>query len=194
MVEAVLIGEPGDSQVRSIYPLPVPAPADFRIFASVLLTDGLFLCATRNASEALQVAQPFRRSPTFHYQYSHMLSWAPVAWGPNFTECSSYVCHGSDLPMWWEPQLSPGPGFGNYTASEVSFARSLHWYWANFAATGSPGNGDPTNPTITWPAYNAASRSTLNLDTVENGGFTVIPSLRASFCAWWDNVVGYNVY
>ena len=59
-----------------------------RIFASRLLTDGLFVCATRNASEALAVAQPGRKSPTFAFQYSHLLSWGAGAC-PRWRGCAN---------------------------------------------------------------------------------------------------------
>lgn len=69
----------------------------------------------------------------------------------------------------------------------------MNWYWANFAATGSPGQGNPGRP-MSWPAYNASTRLTLNFETSDKGGITSIQSLRSDFCAWWDTTVGYHVY
>ena len=104
---AVVVSPAALPEVMALYPLPAPVPDDLRVFASYALTDGLFLCPTRNATEALLLAQPARRSPIFHYQYSHMISWASEAWGKNFTECDTQVCHGSDLPAWFMPFI-PG--------------------------------------------------------------------------------------
>ena len=54
--------------------------ADFKVFASTPLTDGLFLCPTRNASEALAVAQPARASKAYHWLYSHVLAGSAGRW------------------------------------------------------------------------------------------------------------------
>lgn len=60
---AVLVKPDKVADIMELYPVPTPAPEDFRVFASTVLTDALFLCPTRNATEALLVAQPGRRSP-----------------------------------------------------------------------------------------------------------------------------------
>jgi len=60
---AVLVSPDKVADIMRLYPVPAPAPEDFRVFASSVLTDALFLCPTRNATEALLVAQPGRRSP-----------------------------------------------------------------------------------------------------------------------------------
>ena len=75
LVGAVLVGAEVFNESHALYPYPDPLPTDFRLFASTLLTDGLFVCATRNASEAMAKAQPARVSPTYAFQYSHLLSW-----------------------------------------------------------------------------------------------------------------------
>ena len=187
---ALLVSPAALGPLNALYPLPVPAPDDLRVFASTVLTDALFLCPTRNASEALQAAQPARRSAIYHYTYSHQLSWSQAAWGANFTECDTQICHGSDLPAWWLPTVSPGPGFGNYTTSEFDLGHVWERYWANFAATGSPGAPSPNATTggLAWPPYTAATRSTLNFETAEKGGLTIVPSYRAAFCAYWVRI------
>lgn len=186
-----IITSPEDlGALNKLYPIPTPPPADFRVFSSTLLTDGLFLCPTRNATEALHRAQPFRRSKSYHYRYSHLLSWGSTAWGSNFTECDTAVCHGSDLPQWFLPRTAPSPAFGTYTPSEFELGHSWQQAWANFAATGDP-NGVPGMPT--WPPYDEATRVTLDFNTAENGGITLVSSVRAEFCAWWD-ANGYVVY
>lgn len=92
IIASVLVGPEVFNESKAVYPYPDPLPVDFRLFASTLLTDGLFVCATRNASEALAVAQPARKSPVFHFQYSHLLSWGPGAWGANFTGEGARAC------------------------------------------------------------------------------------------------------
>jgi para-nitrobenzyl esterase len=192
---AVIVSPGALPEVMALYPLPTPVPADLRVFASYALTDGLFLCPTRNASEALLAAQPARRSPIFHFQYSHMISWASEAWGKNFTECDTQVCHGSDLPAWFMPRKSPAPGFGNYTQQELDLGHTWQRYWANFARTGDPGAASPDAPTggLAWPAYDASSRQTLNFETADKGGVSIISGMRADYCAFWDKN-GYRIY
>ena len=86
VVAALLVGPEYAMESVSIYPWPSPLPTDFKVFSSALLTDGLFLCPTRNASEALQAAQPYRASKAYHWQYSHVLASSPSIWSSNFTE------------------------------------------------------------------------------------------------------------
>jgi hypothetical protein len=38
------------------------------------------------------------------------------------------------------------------------------------------------------------TRRTVNYETAENGGVTVIEGLRATECAWWDSGPGYSVW
>jgi carboxylesterase type B len=192
---ALLVSPEALPAVMALYPLPDPVPGDLRVFASYVLTDALFLCPTRNASEALLAAQPARRSKIFHYQYSHMLSWASAAWGKNFTECDTEVCHGSDLPAWFLPRKVPAPGFGNYSQGELDLGHVWERYWASFAATGDPGAPSPNAPTggLAWPAYDAISRPTMNFETADKGGLSIISGLRADLCAFWDKN-GYRLY
>ena len=86
VVAALLVGPEYAMESVAIYPWPSPLPTDFKVFSSALLTDGLFLCPTRNASEALQAAQPYRASKAYHWQYSHVLASSPSIWSSNFTE------------------------------------------------------------------------------------------------------------
>jgi carboxylesterase type B len=104
------------------------------------------------------------------------------------------VCHGADLPAWWHPDSTPTPGYGNYTAEEDALSRSMQWYWANFAATGNPGSGDPRAPTAPWPAYDAKTRATLSFEVPSAGGVAVVNGWRAPLCHVWDTKIGYNVY
>ena len=189
---AVIVSPEALPALNKLYPLPVPAPSDYRVFASYPLTDGLFLCPTRNATEAMQVSQPYRRSKAYHYQYSHLMSWGSTMWGSNFTECDNEVCHGSDLPAVFLPTEKPDPRFGTYTAGEWALGITMQQYYSNFAKTGLP--GIPAGG-IAWPSYDAMTRSTLNYQTTDNGGsgITVMQNVRAEYCAFWDTF-GYKIY
>lgn len=191
---SVLVGPDAYQESLALYPLPDPVPDDLRVFAATLLTDALFLCATRNASEALQAAQPYRKSKAYHWLYSHQMSWSSSMWGANFTECDDHVCHGSDLPAMWHPNVLPVPGFANYTAEENQLSATMEWYVANFAANGAPGVGDPLNPTVQWPAYDANTRQTVQYEVASAGGIQVLNAYRSKFCDWYDNVIGYHLY
>jgi carboxylesterase type B len=188
LVAALLVGPVFAAESVFLYPFPTPMPTDFKMFSSALLTDGLFLCPTRNASEALQAASPFRKSKAYHWQYSHVLQQSAALWSTNFTECDEVVCHGSDLPELFHPHQ---PSLANFTAEEDSLAKVMQSYIAAFAATGAPGDGGIG---LTWPAYESSTRKTLNYETASNGGVTVISQLRAEQCSWWDNGPGYSVW
>lgn len=183
-----------ESQAPSLYPLPNPPPADgdYRIFASSPFTDGLFICPTRNATEALAVAQPGRVSKTYVWQYSHQMSWSPVMWGSNFTECWNKVCHGSDLPEWWSPEEAALGA--NFTQQELDLAQDMQTYFANFAATGNPGSGSAARP-LSWPAYSVATgRQVLDFEAEPTGKSIIPGGLRQQWCDWWDAVAGWHIW
>jgi len=188
LLVGALLGPANAAQIADYYPVPAPPPADFKVFASTPLTDGLFLCATRNATEALFAAQPARQSKAYHWLYSHILAGSAALWQGNFTECFTTVCHGSDLPELFHPRNA---AITNYTAEEDALALTMQRYIAAFARTGDPGDGGIG---LQWPAYDAATRQTVNYETASMGGVTVISSYRAKTCAWWDSTVGYLVW
>ena len=179
---ALIVAPAALPALNKLYPLPVPAPADYRTFAAYPLTDGLFLCPTRNATEAMMAAQPARRSGTYVYQYSHLMSWGATMWGSNFTECDNEVCHGSDLPALFLPTEKPDPAFGTYTPGEWALGITMQQYYSNFAATGAP--GVPAGG-IAWPRYDAKTRQTMNYQTSDAGGLSLLTAVRADYCAFW---------
>lgn len=188
---AVLVSPAQLPNIQKLYPIPSPPPADFRVFASSVLTDGLFYCPTRNATEAMLAAQPGRRSKSYHYVYSHLMSWSSTMWGNASWGASCYteVCHGSDLPQLFLPTEKPSPAFGNYTDAEWALGLAMQQFYANFAASGVPGEVGG----VAWPAYNAGTRQSLNYQTSDAGGITVASSVRSEFCSFWD-ALGYNIY
>ena len=188
LLVGVLVGPQFAAGVSALYPVPATPPADFKVFASTPLTDGLFLCPTRNASEALAVAQPARASKAYHWLYSHVLAGSAGLWNSNFTECDTVVCHGSDLPELFHPRNA---AIANYTAEEDALALTMQRYVAAFAATGAPGDAGGG---VAWPPYDAATRRTLNYEVESAGGVTVLESWRAAACDWWDAGPGYLVW
>lgn len=183
---------------KDAYPRPDPPLDDYRVFASGLFSDGLFLCPTRNATASMLFATAGKRkSPVFHWSYDHLLSWGDVAWGEQFIHCADWACHGADLPGWWLPRIKPSPEFGNYTPEELEMGATLHKMWANMAKYGNPnGNGPPgTSDTgVYWPPYDVLNQPTLIIETKDQGGFTVTKDLRGDYCNWWDLVAGYDIY
>jgi len=192
---AVLLGPVAavESTAADLYPLPSPPLPDYRVFASTLLTDGLFLCATRNATEGLLAAAPGRASGVYLYQYDHLMSWGSAMWSPAFAECWNNVCHGSDLPALFSPDF---PALGsNYTAAEAAMSAGIRAYLGEFVRSGAPGAG----PGVPWPAYTTAERPTLVWSAQGDAGASaqgpyVANRVRETHCAWWDASVGYNVY
>ena len=99
------------------------------------------------------------------------------------------VCHGSDLPALFLPTEKPDPRFGTYTPGEWQLGLTMQAAYTQFAATGSPGSPEGT----TWPAYNAQTRPTLQWQTSDAGGLSVVEGMRASYCDFWDSN-GYRIY
>lgn len=199
VITYVLLGnQQAYEDTKSVYPRPNPPLADNRIFASDMVSDGLFLCPTRNATEALLFnTAKHRKSPIFHWSYDHLLSWGDVAWGDHFSFCVDWACHGADLPGWWQPRTKPAPEFGTYTPEELAMGKTLHKMWANLAKYGNPnGNGPPgtTDTGFYWPPYDVYNKPTMVIETSDKGGFYVANGLHRDFCDWWDMVPGYDIY
>ena len=72
--------------------------------------------------------------------------------------------------------LLPHPHLLPMQAEENTLSNTFQWYFANFAATGVPGAGNPAKPDVAWPAYSKASRSTLNVVSA--------PTAAACDCVW----------
>jgi hypothetical protein len=96
IVGDLLIGPRNFAKASKQYPLPSPLPTDYRMQLANIGTDALFVCATRNASSSLVKAQQrgSRKSPVYLYVYDHLMSFSTKFWGPDYTFCDNYVCHG----------------------------------------------------------------------------------------------------
>ena len=76
------------------YPWPDPEPSDYRDWFSVLGSDFVIDCPTRNVSNIYAA----HGLDTYFYNFNH--SWeVPGLWGPNMTFCEGHSCHGGELPF-----------------------------------------------------------------------------------------------
>jgi carboxylesterase type B len=69
-------------------------------------------------------------------------------------------------------------GFG-LTPHEQPLSDTMMDAWAAFART-----GDPSTPSLAWPAYDAAGEQHMTLDVRS----TVGAHLKSDICAFWDAV------
>jgi para-nitrobenzyl esterase len=185
----VIIGLDHMEAIIEQYPIPSPAPTDYRAQLSTVGSDALFVCPNRNTSASVSAA-PGRKSPIFLYFYDHIESFNPAVWGPvyPFDDCWPIVCHGADLVELFHPNY---PQYGtNYTTAENALTLTIQSYWTNFASTGNPGSGAAGNG-VRWPAYNVTDRSVMIL---QSGGNVVARDNRGELCNFWDSIVGYNFY
>jgi acetylcholinesterase/cholinesterase len=180
---AVIFGLSHGIEVGKHYPVPASEKHDTRLTLSRVATEGLFVCPSRNATSSMVAAG----QKAWVYHFDHPMSFGPVGWGPNYTECDNATCHGGELPFLFGDQNST---FGvDPTPAEVALSGEMEHYWANFAAGGDPGSGDPANPR-TWPAWNATEQPSMWFETpatqVKYGDY-------AQRCDFWDSI-GYNFY
>ena len=123
------------------YPWPDPEPSDYRDWFSVLGSDFVIDCPTRNVSNIYAA----HGLDTYFYNFNH--SWeVPGLWGPNMTFCEGHSCHGGELPFEFSSANKSG---AKLLPDENVLAASMTQIWSAFAATGNPnGDGAPN-----WPLY-----------------------------------------
>jgi len=179
-IEYQLIGDLAFGHMTEINKqYPVNATGDNRPVAANASTDGLFVCATRNAS--LSVAA--RKNPVYVYRFNHVMSFAVAAWGPNLTFCDDKVCHGGDLAFVFFAQ---DPAIGAvFTPDEVVMSEAMLTYWTNMAKSGNPNT--PVTPAVAWPAFD----STEQMVMLETPQINVVSYLDTAGCQLWDSI-GYN--
>jgi carboxylesterase type B len=184
----VLMGPARAAAILEEYPVPVPAPTDYKPALMTIATDGVFHCPIRNATRSI-ASNPARKSPTYIYRFDHIFSSNQYAWGTGwpFRACWDDVCHGADLPFLFRPNY---PQYNiTFTDNETALSSSMQYYWSTLAATGTIGSGDPAAP-LHWPAYNMTTAPTLVYQTPSN---QIVENDEASVCNFWDSV-GYNYY
>ncbi|XP_078577358.1 cAMP-regulated D2 protein-like [Branchiostoma floridae x Branchiostoma japonicum] len=160
-----------------------PPSSDYRPFLSVIVTDWVWACPTRNV---IRNAIAGGESDVWLYVFDHVLS-IKQAWG-NST-CISHVCHGSDVPIVF--QTAP---LGNFslTADEQVLGNTIAYHYGNFAHTGDPNKPNEHLPrpnlnipdNLNWPKYSKDNQfPILNMTTPHN---TLMHDYRKDKCDFWD--------
>lgn len=146
---------------------------DDRPIISVLGTDYVFVCPTRNIAALLS-----NFTDVYQYQFDHVLSFDP--WG-EYQFCADKVCHGAELPLLWHVAAP----FYTFSSDEETLSFQMIHYWTNFAMSGSPNS--PQSVKTQWPNYNSSSNQILILSTPSN---YVSQDLRIQNCDYFDSI-GY---
>jgi len=186
---AFLIGPDNAIKVREHYPFPANT-TDYRDYVSLVATDGLFKCPTRNiTAEHLQEKFGFK-SPVYLYHFNHASSFNEIEWNVNFTCCwGDTVCHGEELSYVFHPNMAPINA--TYTSDEDTLAYSMQSYWTQFALTGSPGNGNIhlLNPmsSTTWFPFVAGSETSIQFQ-INNVVMQSQVDIQNSKCDFWDTL------
>ena len=183
----VFYGPAAAPRVVAQYPVPAPLPGDLRPLIANVTTDDIFRCATRNATRSLAAA-PGRKSPVYLARFSELLSWSPALWTNLSVVCWTQVCHGADLPFWWQAEDPPR---SNWQPDELRLSAAMRAYLVEFATTAGArmGSGLPDAP-VAWPPLDAASGAAPQMELA-------LPAWRVSdeagyeACALWD-AVGYS--
>ena len=79
-------------KIKAQYPVPENV-TDYRPYACELVTDGMFHCATRNATTVF--ADNALHDNVYLYHLNHVPSFSREIWSD--TECWDNVCHGDEL-------------------------------------------------------------------------------------------------
>jgi para-nitrobenzyl esterase len=152
-------------QILARYPASAfPSP---RAAFVAVTTDARFVCPARTIARAARGAQA---EPVRRYFFSHAL---------DSTAAKSYgAWHG--LELLWVFQHLDVAGYVP-SAAEVGLSDAMIGYWSRFAAA-----GDPDGPgAIAWPAYDAATDATLELDDTIAG----LDGVRTARCDFWDSLL-----
>lgn len=154
---------------------------DCRLTLSILITDYLFTCPSRNM--AYQAAS--YGAPVYFYNFNHVLSFDP--WGPDYAYCVNYTCHGAELPFVFDVNGLDGYHFTN---DEQTMAAAMNAYWGQFIAS----NGDPNDGSLTvpfqWPLFNKQTLQQATFTTAD-GGSHISSQYWKPQCDFWDSL-GYN--
>eukprot|EP00163_Fabomonas_tropica_P010747 TRINITY_DN2099_c2_g1_i2.p1 TRINITY_DN2099_c2_g1~~TRINITY_DN2099_c2_g1_i2.p1 ORF type:complete len:371 (-),score=108.24 TRINITY_DN2099_c2_g1_i2:775-1887(-) len=169
-------------EVLKEYPVSpaIPGGNDTRPALSQLGTDYIFTCpcdnVTTNAGNQMS-------NQVWRYEFNHISNFD--AWGPMYSECTTAVCHGADLPYVFQPST----GF-QFQPDELTLSNEMIAYYGNFVNTGNPNQG-PATVSVQWPAYSSAIESNIVFAT---GGLNVTAPIREPQCDFWTNNIGYNMF
>lgn len=185
--KAVVTGVFGPKNYPEIirkYPFDiVPGSTDGREALNVLGTDLLFYCPLRNVTRGYQAKLGVQAIPTYIYKFDHVISFD--CWGPEYTFCVGWVCHGSELPFVFNVFTDGVSVFYEPTADEVQLTTDLSNIWTNFITNGNPN----INLDIPVPFHNYVQTSD-EIYKMEEPGTEVLHHQRTTFCDMWDRL-GY---
>ena len=126
---------------------------DLRESMSVVCTDFIFGCSSRNASRVLHSAGV----PVYQYIFDYAFTYED-GWGEGPIPCKGRVCHGGELLF-----IFKTAALGGYreTPAEVRLTDSTMSYYANFVYTGDPNDntwsGESREAYEYWPDYSQAN-------------------------------------
>lgn len=122
---------------------------DVRPAMSVLATDYIFTCPTRQIASDLAVSN----RNVWLYVFDHGMTFLNGT--SNFENCHQKACHGGDIPYLFQNIRKVFP----LKSEEIQLEKDLLVYWTNFAKHGNPnGVGNKTdNAVIHWPIYDLTS-------------------------------------
>jgi para-nitrobenzyl esterase len=133
-------------------------------WANAMLTDGFFVCPTRQTARALAA----HGNPTWLYQFSYPFN------PPLYANIG--VAHSFELPF----VFGTGLGGRNIGDDERPTSDAMIGYWTRFAATGDPnGGGAPA-----WPKYDMAGDQNIVLDAK----IGTASGLKKTQCDFWDGL------
>ena len=133
-------------------------------WANALLTDGFFVCPTRQTARALAG----HGTNTYLYQFSYPFN------PPLFSNIG--VAHSFELPFVFGTTL----GGRNIGDDERPTSQAMMGYWTRFALAGDP-NGAGT---LAWPRYDATTDSHIVLDAPLSIG----TGLKKDACDFWEKL------
>eukprot|EP00026_Physarum_polycephalum_P005172 Phypoly_transcript_05202.p1 GENE.Phypoly_transcript_05202~~Phypoly_transcript_05202.p1 ORF type:complete len:577 (+),score=83.62 Phypoly_transcript_05202:86-1816(+) len=144
-----------------------------------LASDYVFKCPTK------ALADVFSRNtsaPVFMYSFNNQPSFFL---NPNVTyqlEGSNPRClgaaHSFELPYLFDLYENLPAGGLLLNATELSLRTTMRNAWVSFVT-----HGVPTLPSLSWPLYNSASASFVNLNI---GEISIESQFRVSHCAFWN--------
>lgn len=176
-----LIFGPVAPQVLNEYSVPQDQRNDTRPTISAIGTAYIFHCPVRNVTRMISNDTV----PTYFYHFDHYFTnFDP--WGPEYPECASEVCHGSELPYIFN-SAEIGDSFTGYfwSSQEAQLAQLISTYWGNFATSFNPNT--PYSQSLQWPPYFTSSDQDLKFSTPSS----VETGYMDSQCDFWDSL-GYS--
>ena len=132
-----LFGVEDGTKIFEQYPIgpPISNSSDTRNTMCIAATDAFFRCTNFNISYDMTMIanskNAIRQSPVYYYHFNHVWSFSAAGWGSGYNPgCAGHVCHGSEIPFIFKPNLS----FinSNYTADEEQLILIMQQYWTTF--------------------------------------------------------------